>query len=87
VYFNVNFNVLFKLIKVHFLVSKLYIQTDVARNTCSLNRTWNTVCQNKYQVSVSAAFMMQGYFQFDVLSSHGTCNYLPHCNVSFYDQI
>ena len=26
VYFNVNFNVLFKLIKVHLLVSELYIQ-------------------------------------------------------------
>jgi len=28
VYFNVNFNVLFKLIEVHFLVSKLYFTAE-----------------------------------------------------------
>jgi len=32
VYFNVNFNVFFKLIKAHFLVSELYIYQNEWRN-------------------------------------------------------
>ena len=43
-YFNVNVNVFFKLIKVHLLVSELYIQgvtggTDQTSGECSLGQT------------------------------------------------
>ena len=37
-YFNVNFNVFFKLIKVHLLVSKFYIYQNAQRNDKKINK-------------------------------------------------
>jgi len=41
VYFNVNFNVFFKLIKVHLLVSEHYIHQNARRNNKKIDRDIN----------------------------------------------
>jgi len=70
VYFNVNFNVFFKLIKVHFLVSELYIYQNARCNDYKklyLNKYLSPICSAGYSL-----FLLSGNDQRHLIQTFKT---------------
>ena len=59
-YFNENFNVFFKLIKVHLLVSELYIYQKVRCNDKNCGKQYNNPCFYKNQIHWEKSIFLRG---------------------------